>query len=85
MRQQNERPPARGARIKKNSGYSKGSTFAAAAPVDGRARFLADATARAFAAGVRFAVGRLADLAQADAETLAAYRQLLRAASGGRR
>jgi hypothetical protein len=53
--------------------------------VDGRARFLADATARAFAAGVKFALGRLAELAEADSETLRAYTRLLLAVNGGRR
>jgi hypothetical protein len=85
MRQQSQRPPARGARFRKNSGCPKNSTLAAGVPAGGRARISADETGRAFAAGVRFALERLADIAGADAETIAAYARLLEAVNGGRR
>ncbi len=71
-----ERPPARGARITNSGGHRKDNTPRPEV-LDGRARFLADATSRAFAAGVRFALGRLANLAEADAETLALYGALM--------
>lgn len=80
---QSERPPARGARITESGGHRKVNTSALEV-LDGRARFLADATSRAFAAGVRFALGRLAVLADADPETLAVYTRLLQAVNGAR-
>jgi hypothetical protein len=85
MRQQNGRAPARGPRIRKNSGYyPKDNTLEAAVLVDGRARLLADVAERAFLAGIRFALGRLAALAEADPETLRMYTRLLQAVSGWR-
>lgn len=80
---QSERPPARGARITKSGGHRKDNTPRPEV-LDGRARFLADATSRAFAAGVRFALGRLAVLAEADPETLVTYTRLLQTMNGAR-
>jgi hypothetical protein len=45
--------------------------------LDGRARFLADATSRAFAAGIQFTIERLAALAEVDPETRALYAELM--------
>ena len=73
---QNERAPARGPRTQESGGQPKGNTLRPEV-LDGRARFLTDATGRAFAAGVRFTLERLRDLAEADAETRALYAELL--------
>jgi len=80
---QSERAPARGPRTEQSGGHSKGNTLAPGT-LDGRARFLADATSRAFAAGVRFTLERLAVLAEADPETLATYTRLLQTMNGAR-
>lgn len=80
---QNERAPARGPRTQESGGRPKGNTLRPEV-LEGRARFLSDATSRAFAAGVRFTLERLAALSEADPATLREYTRLLRAVNGAR-
>jgi len=80
---QSERAPARGPRTQESGGQPKGNTLRPEV-LDGRARFLTDATGRAFAAGVRFTLERLAALSESDPVTLRAYTRLLQTVNGAR-